>query len=111
MLDSSDMAVILGNLLDNAIEAVKGLEKKDRKIQLKMRYDLPNVSIAVTNPFAGNRKKDSNQNYVTTKEDERNHGLGMKIVKDTVERYQGILEAKDYNNVFITHVLLYDVAR
>lgn len=112
MLDSSDMAIILGNLLDNAIEAVKELEEKDRKIQLKMRYDLPNVSIAVTNPFTGNREKDSNQNYVTTKEDKRNHGLGMKIVKDTVEKYQGLLELEDKNNVFVTRVLLYlyDVA-
>lgn len=109
VLDSSDMAVILGNLLDNAIEAVKGLEEKDRKIQLKMRYDFPNISITVTNPFDGERKKDINQDYITTKKDNRNHGLGMKIVKKTVEKYQGIFETKDTNNVFITQVLLYDV--
>lgn len=109
ILDSSDMAAILGNLLDNAIEAVKGLEKEERKIQLKINYDLPNINITLMNPFTGSREKGHDENYVTTKGDKANHGLGMKIVRNTVEKYQGILEARDYNNVFVTHVLLYDV--
>lgn len=87
-----DIYILLGNLIDNAIEAVEILE--DKQISIVLYSDESTVGIEVGNSIK-NGIMDNNPNFVTTKEDSKKHGYGMKNVLDIVERYNGRL----YKNV------------
>lgn len=83
----ADIAVLFGNIFDNAIEAT---EKTDNKIiilnvQLQGEY----VSIYMENSF---NPKYSDINLETTKEDATEHGFGTKNVRKIVEEHNGMIQ-------------------
>lgn len=101
---SKDMAVILGNIFDNAIEAVRRLPKEERWINIAMKYDKDCLIIEESNPFDGQKRK----NWKTIKEDEENHGMGLYNIKKTVELYGGWCEIdEEKKNIFVINILLY----
>ena len=44
--------------------------------------------------------------FATTKEDKENHGLGMKIVRSMVERYDGVLQVEEKDHMFSVTVMV-----
>lgn len=109
--DFEDIALysLLGNLLDNAIEAVKEITPEDRYIRLQIRTT-NNLYVQMENPYSGELRKKNGQ-YLTTKPNREEHGLGLKMVRDIVEKYHGILEIKDGSNKFSVVLFVYDIAR
>ncbi len=85
-----DMNVILTNLLDNSIRAVKQL--KEREITLQILYSKNRLKILVSNRYAGNLKK-QNGRFLTTHINSDQHGYGLKNVEKIVKKYDGIFEA------------------
>ena len=80
---------ILGVFLDNAIEAVKGLKKKEISIEMYTIED--SLCIDITNNFKGNLELDKITNIkYTTKGD--GHGYGLTLVNKLLEEEQGRLE-------------------
>jgi sensor histidine kinase regulating citrate/malate metabolism len=55
-LNAEDLSICLGNLLDNAIEAVAGLQK-EKVIKVKLKVDKGNLFINVTNPYLTAKKE------------------------------------------------------
>ena len=67
--------MILGNCLDNSIEAVCKLDDvSKREVNVDLVYRKKGLLIRISNPFSGDIKKDTNGNLVTTKADKENHG-------------------------------------
>lgn len=96
---------MFSNLLDNAIEAASKLEVEDKKIvKLNVTKVKNNVLISIEN-YTNNSPKMFNGLPLTTKENKERHGYGMKSVKRTVERYNGILSVKIIDSVFIVKIL------
>ena len=102
---SVDLVAILGNLLDNALEAVEGTEGNLRFINLTIRrinemliIKLENGCKAVPVITEGELK--------TTKKDADLHGWGLKSVRTTAERYDGIVETEYGGCRFCTVVTL-----
>lgn len=81
----SDICIILGNLLDNAIEAVES--SRNKEIRVYIMYFRHKFKIKVSNYYEGQLKKDGSGDYVTGKGDKINHGLGLKSVRTIVESY------------------------
>ena len=82
-----DLVILLSNLLNNAIEACMKAEK--RIIKMKFVVDENHVVLSVTNTF-GDKPSEMNGELVTSKDDELgNHGIGLKNVKEIVEKYDG----------------------
>ena len=105
-MDSFDITVILGNLLDNAIEACNKLEKEKRRIRLSVKLVKNQLHIRMDNPYEGKLKRDGNK-LLTLKTDEGNHGMGLENVKRVVEKYHGLLEMNTEDQIFRTKILLY----
>lgn len=106
-IHTEDMYICLGNLLDNAIEAVKSVPD-DKVIHLQIRVDGKNLYIEVSNPYEGIRVR-SGRKYLTTKQEKKQHGFGLKIIKSIVENYHGEMDISDEAQIFTIKVLLFDI--
>lgn len=98
-----DLSVILGNAIDNAIEAVQELEKKERNIQLKIYNELDYLVIKVSNKYNTSKLKDD---LSTSKEDVDNHGYGLGNIKFIVNKYDGILKIETSQEQFKLNIAL-----
>ena len=81
---------MIGNLLENAIDAAKNADDKERFIELTMTtHGGCWLYIVETTGFDGNIKSKSGE-YYSTKRNGR--GLGIASIKSTVEKYGGKAE-------------------
>lgn len=99
-INSDDMTLVLGNLLDNSIDALKEVTEKEKHFVIKMVYDEPNLMMLVSNTYKGERKRDSQALYLTTKDDSNMHGIGLKSIKRIVDSYNGKMFFNDDDNIF-----------
>lgn len=99
-----DLCVIIGNLLDNAIEAsLKMNEEEVPKIRVYIDIKREQLYISVTNS-SGERANKHNGRYLSIKG--TNHGFGLVRVDKIVEKYNGYIKRRDEEGVFTSEVLL-----
>jgi len=105
------LTIILCNLLDNALEACSKLAKDKRNMYLTLTYDLNLLTITVMNTYDPKSIDIQGGVAYTTKTDKAIHGIGLKRVKKTVEKYNGTFEyyTKDSSeeSYFIAEAMLY----
>lgn len=100
-----DLCVIIGNLMDNAMEATMNLNnQKDRFIRVYIREMKGQLYISITNSVGGKVKKTSVE-YITTKLG-INHGFGLKRVDSIVSKYNGFINRQNEEGVFATEIIL-----
>lgn len=104
-MDEDDMVVILGNLLDNAIEA-NAYVLGEKKMKCVLKYEDGCVMIHVENTFDRTWKKENGE-YLTRKKDAALHGIGLKSVQNTVAQYDGVMEVEIKEDWFCVDILLY----
>lgn len=105
-IKDTDMSVLIGNLLDNAIEAVKNLEGNERWIRLRMQTVNHIFIFEIKNPYAGNLKMHDGS-YETTKADKSLHGFGLESVRKIVSANDGDVEIRHEQNIFSVCVTLF----
>ena len=106
-LDASDIYSLMGNALDNAIEAARDVrDPSKRSISLVIRRRASMAVIHVENYFEGAVALNANGLVKTTKKDPTAHGYGMKSMRFIAERYGGTLHARTQGNVFHLNVIL-----
>lgn len=103
-ISSMDLAVIVGNLLDNAIEAT--LKTSNKWIKTDIRITKGVLIIEIKNSFDGTVKK-SGDNFITRKEDKGVHGMGITNIKDILKKYDGEIEFSYSGMIFRVLVLVY----
>ncbi len=103
-ISSFDMNVILGNLLDNAMENVSGGAGQELQIEAVLEYIEGLLRIEVVNTFAGNVNKDG-ERFISHKG--QGHGFGLSNVKKITEKYSGYMMTEQESNRFKVVVLLY----
>ena len=91
-LPAHDVVTVVGNLLDNAIEAARG-GPAPRRVELKAGTTPEAIDLAVTNTGAelGATELARMFDRGWTTKAEPGHGLGLVLVRSTVERWQGTL--------------------
>lgn len=105
VIASYDMAIILGNLLDNSFNAVAKL-KKNREVTLKIKYTKGRLLLYIDNFFDGNIKiKESS--ILTTHSDRENHGNGLESIKSVLQKYDGSMEIEYSNEIFSVSIIMY----
>lgn len=105
--EDSDICVILGNSLDNAIEAVQKVSENKRVIEFTMRYHQGNLIIYIKNPYEGNIKTDKRGCLKTSKQNGEHHGIGISSMKSAADKYHGLVELHYENHEFELQILLY----
>ena len=102
-IDDSDIIPLLGNIIDNSIEAA--LHSKQKELKLQIRIVKNCYVIKITNSKDITLKPLKN-NFNTTKEDTLKHGLGTKIVKFIVEKHNGKISYNDKGDEFIAKIII-----
>ena len=107
-INQMDLCALLCNSLDNAIEACRQIEDKEKRkasISLKMHKDYLLIDVA------NNVKKEAvnNKKLITTKKDKSRHGIGMLSMRTIVEKYGGNLEWKCENNRFLLSIMIKNI--
>lgn len=86
----SDLSTLLNNLLDNAVEAAE--QTKEKKITLKIYSKSKNFDALTLSNSCNSPPISSGQKLQTTKKNKRFHGIGLKSVIKTVDKYNGIYD-------------------
>ena len=100
-VDKIDLAILLGNLLDNAIESLG----KNKHIQIKTKQINNMYYIKVQNSI-DESVLNKNKGLKSTKANSELHGYGIKSVKRIVEKYEGNIDFIEDGNSFIVDVFL-----
>lgn len=106
-IEEFDLTTVCFNLFKNALEATSQVTEKDKRyIDIFIDYvDLSHLVLEVKNGIS--QKVVIEGNHVrTTKEDVRNHGIGLRNVISTVEKYDGYLNLDSTETEFIAKVFL-----
>lgn len=104
-IKNEDINILLGNLFDNAIEAAAKTEA--RQMEFKLHTDKTALFFEIRNSYHNDIVRNVENEIVTTKADKKNHGLGMKAVKEIVGKYKGAMEIKEETDFFIVKIFLY----
>ena len=108
-VEITDIVTIMGNLLDNALEAVAKVEEK--MIKLDIEFSKSNLYIKLDNSFNGNTKyadrNDKEEKRIATLKAKDEHGYGLENIRKSVEKYNGHIDITHDNNIFSVGILLY----
>lgn len=102
---AADLCLILGNALENAVEAARSSENK--YIKLHIKYDKNNLLIYVLNSFNGCVRKTKDGKYKSTKKNAGVHGVGLESIYRAAQKYHGTVLAENSDKEFLLKVLLY----
>ena len=100
-MDNIDLCILLGNLLDNCIEAVEKVNNRFIELIIDKNNDV--IFISLKNTFDSKSLKYENGEYVTSKSDGKNHGIGMKNIESIINKYNGniVIDIDEYFNTYI----------
>ena len=98
-----DLCVVLGNLIDNAVEACEKVEPKRQFIRLYIGVLQKQLYLSVSNATNEVVRK-FDEEYITTKRG--NHGHGLKRINNIVDKYDGYINRKNEPGVFVTEIML-----
>ncbi len=102
-IEDVDLCVLLGNLLDNALEACEKIPEQQRFLRIYMVVNKSQLYVSIQN--SAKEELDFNEkNYISTKRG--NHGLGMKRVKALADKYEGYLTLANEPGIFAAEVTL-----
>lgn len=101
-MTGEDQVSIVGNLLDNAIEAVLKPEVKDKTIKVYIKADAAGFEMTVENEFDGNLKREGDS--LKTTKTGSGHGIGIEHVKQILRKYEKVLNIEIKESRFIATI-------
>ena len=106
-LSDGDVSVLFGNLLDNAIEACDRMQDGKRWILFRLRKRQQLLFIEISNSME-NVLKIKNGVILTSKEDKKLHGYGLKSVKRIVDKYDGTFSFSIEKGIFKVNLSFFE---
>lgn len=103
-IDSFDINVIIGNLLDNALTAIKKCEDKKLGIDIEVNKNI--LYMVFSNTYCEDLCY-SGDRLITTKMDKSNHGLGLLSTEYAAQKYDGCITINPTDEVFTVSVMLF----
>lgn len=106
------ITILLGNLLDNALEACEKLpDKEEKQVSVFIRYDKPNLIFCIKNTYDGKPIPFESGFGIprSSSKKEKGHGLGIKNVMEIVKKYHGYLKMEPEGTIMKVQVILYEI--
>ena len=110
-VQAMDLCVIMGNLLENAVEACRRLKDGNKFIRVRARIEGDSLSIVVVNSFDGLWLECGKDGvYLSRKTNEgepEREGVGLSSVKAVCEKYRGLVQYEITNDVWKSSALVH----
>lgn len=105
-VEDIDLCNLLGNMLDNAIEACNNITKSAKSINISLISDEYKIIVIVSNSIDESVLA-KNPMLLTNKQHKKHHGFGMKTIRSVAEKYNGSVDYFEADEQFHCRVLLY----
>ncbi len=102
-----DLCVILGNALDNAIEACERGQVSKPWISIKLIYDGANLLMTLENSFDGTIRKNKKGIQISRKANSQQHGIGTYSIQRVVQKYHGYYHVEVMEKEYHLEIILY----
>lgn len=100
-----DLCVLLGNLLENALDACRRLPKEERSLSLEAKQNAAHIlTLSVRNPYTDSLKQQGDD-FLSTKHSGR--GQGLQSIRKIAKKYDGLAEFSADQGIFEAKILLY----
>lgn len=104
-----DAVILLGNIIDNAIEACNKVTIDKRYINLKISYAPGILYLSLLNPYTRMPGINKEGYFITKKRNYKWHGIGMKNVQNIVKKFDGTMTSTYNNGIFKINIILYNI--
>lgn len=101
--DENDIIRLFSNAIDNAIESC--IKQKSGRIKVNIENKRNYLCITIGNTIKSS-VLENNSELKTTKKDSEYHGLGTQSMKNITEKYDGMIEFYENENMFITNIMI-----
>lgn len=101
-----DLGVVVGNAIDNAIDATKACTGKEKIIEISMGVKKGSWVMRIRNPFEHALSQDRKGNFISTKEEGHLHGFGLSSIEKIADQYEGESIAKAEDGYFVLTILM-----
>ncbi len=109
-MDSSNICLLLGNALDNAVEAAEQVpDVSKRVIQVRIDYRQEALFLEIVNPYCGEIATDARGQYLSRKREYSTAGIGMQSMRKALAGNKGAMEVNHEDNCFCLRMVLYGV--
>lgn len=105
-LPETVFSVILGNLLENSLDACCDIQSGERRITVRGRYETGAVYFDISNNYEGELRRGKSGELLTTKK--HGSGLGLLSVSHIVKNRNGIMELNTENGIFRVSLMMPD---
>lgn len=102
-----DLCVILGNALDNAIEACERGQVSKPWISIKLIYDGANLLMTLENSFDGTIRKNKKGMQISRKANSQQYGIGTYSIQRVVQKYHGYYHVEVMEKEYHLEIILY----
>lgn len=103
----TDLCIVIGNLLENAIEASK--KEENKRIKLRINRSNEYICMLVSNLYNGEIKK-GHSGYYSRKREFKDTGIGLSSVSAVVEKYDGRMEIDHTNGEFNVFIMMANIS-
>ena len=105
-IDIADLVTLLGNLLDNALEALKKVDREQRILTIKIMFSQERLIGRITNTYCGEIYLRDDK-ILTSKKEKQKHGYGLSNVEKIIKKYNGYMEIDHANGEFRVDFIIY----
>lgn len=104
-METGDLYCLFGNLIDNALEAVKEIEEKERRVINLMVKSKDNLLLVQEENYYNGTREFEDGLPLTTKKDKNSHGFGMRSLRMIVKKYGGELATYVSEDIFHLNII------
>ncbi|MDO5151022.1 MAG: GHKL domain-containing protein [Oscillospiraceae bacterium] len=105
-IETTDLVAILGNLIDNALNALADVPEDRRSLTIKVVFSQERLIIRTSNPYVGEVMcKDGK--IISAKRNSKQHGYGLNNIAKAVNKYKGYMDIDYTGNNFTVDILMY----
>lgn len=105
-IPDAELCMIIGNLLENAVEACRRMKSRERFLDMKLLQTCSSIlTIQVCNSYEGEIRQMKDGSFLSSKREDQK-GIGLSSVLSIAEKYNGITRIEHQDQIFKISVII-----